>query len=69
MFTATPSFLILPCINNVNKGTILRIRIVKKGDENMKFDIIGDIHGCYDEFMQLIRQTWISDGYRYSPTS
>jgi protein phosphatase len=22
----------------------------------MKFDIIGDIHGCYDEFLQLIQQ-------------
>ena len=22
----------------------------------MKFDIIGDIHGCYDEFMQLIQK-------------
>jgi protein phosphatase len=29
---------------------------VKKGVGNMKFDIIGDIHGCYDEFLQLIQQ-------------
>lgn len=29
---------------------------MKKGDENMKYDIVGDIHGCYDEFMHLIDQ-------------
>ena len=26
----------------------------------MKFDIIGDIHGCYDEFLHLDRKTGYS---------
>ena len=28
----------------------------------MKFDIIGDIHGCYDELLALIQKAWIFDG-------
>jgi protein phosphatase len=45
------------------------IRKAKAAGENMKIDIIGDIHGCYDEFTQLTKQlsyTW-EKGYPIHP--
>lgn len=51
----------LSSVEDVDAATITRQRLwTDKRDQKGPFDIIGDIHGCYDELLQLLERL----GYR-----
>lgn len=47
----------------INRAEIIYTKLWNdKKEEHGPFDIIGDVHGCFDEMTDLLEKTWLCAG-------